>query len=261
MNLLNNAVKFTGAGGVVELGVDTTLLSDTRAQDVITVRDNGCGMSEKFLAHMFEPFEQERNRYSASVQGTGLGLAIVKKIVDAMKGTIEVESKTGVGTCFTVTLAYDYRVAQKKTRRPETETFEGLAGKRLLMAEDNLINMEVARKTLERIGILVEHAKDGVEVVEMFAKSPNAYYNAILMDVRMPNNDGLEATRDIRQLERSDARTIPIIAMTADAFVEDMERTRRAGMDDHLSKPVKREQLYSTLNRWMGEAAEIREME
>lgn len=261
MNLLNNAVKFTGAGGVVELGVDTTLLSDTRAQDVITVRDNGCGMSEKFLAHMFEPFEQERNRYSASVQGTGLGLAIVKKIVDAMKGTIEVESKTGVGTCFTVTLAYDYRVAQKKTRRPETETFEGLAGKRLLMAEDNLINMEVARKTLERIGILVEHAKDGVEVVEMFAKSPNAYYNAILMDVRMPNKDGLEATRDIRQLERSDARTIPIIAMTADAFVEDMERTRRAGMDDHLSKPVKREQLYSTLNRWMGEAAEIREME
>lgn len=261
MNLLNNAVKFTGDGGVVELKVDTTLLSDTRAQDVITVRDSGCGMSEEFLQRMFEPFEQERNLYSASVQGTGLGLAIVKKIVDAMQGTIEVESQKGVGTCFTVTLSYDYRMAQKKTQRPELETFEGLAGKRLLMAEDNLINMEVARKTLERVGILVEHAKDGVEVVEMFAKSANAYYDAILMDVRMPNKDGLEATEDIRQLERKDAKTIPIIAMTADAFVEDMERTRRAGMDDHLSKPVKREQLYSTLNRWMGAEAERRKDE
>ncbi|MGN0484447.1 MAG: ATP-binding protein [Lachnospiraceae bacterium] len=252
MNLLNNAVKFTGKGGKVEFLLDRKKEESTgMVHETIQIRDNGCGMSEEFLSRMFQPFEQERNRYSNSVQGTGLGLAIVKKIVDAMKGTITVNSKPDKGTCFTVKFVYPYRQALKPEEKPKEETYEELAGKKLLIAEDNMINMEVARKTLEKVGIIVSHAKNGNEVVKMFDDSPKDYYDVILMDVRMPEKDGLEATKDIRNLSRPDAKTIPIIAMTADAFVEDMMRTKEAGMDDHLSKPVKREILYKTLKKWL----------
>lgn len=247
MNLLNNAIKFTEQGGSVQLEVELK----SRKKDVLAIRirvkDNGCGMSQTFIQKMFNPFEQERNSYSTSVMGTGLGLSIVKKIVESMDGQIQVKSEQAQGSEFIVDLSCKCRANQNEKNQQSVSSYETLQGKRILLAEDNLINMEVASKMMELKGMQVDHAGDGIQAVQLFAQSKEYYYDGILMDVRMPNMDGVEATEKIRKMERADARTVPIIAMTADAFLEDRKKTQQAGMDAHLSKPVERELLYQTL--------------
>lgn len=250
INLLNNAWKFTPEGGHISL--DITNLSSTNdvALDRIIVRDDGCGMTHDFIEHIFEPFAQERNRFADKVQGTGLGLPLTKRIVEAMGGAINVQSELGKGTAVTVEIPYMYRIGDTDSSGSTEhhhidETI--LAGKRILLCEDHPLNAMIAQKLLERKEMIVDCAYDGREGFEKFLSMPDHTYDAILMDIRMPVMDGLEAARRIRALDRDDAKTIPIIAMTANAFQEDRKASREAGMDEHLSKPIQLEQLYKTL--------------
>lgn len=212
---------------------------------LIIVRDEGIGVSEEFVEHLYEPFSQElRTGYAGS--GTGLGLAIVKQLVDLMGGTIACETEQGKGTTFTVRIHFD------TTEMPEGEAKDPLApidleGHRILLCEDNLLNTEIAQRLLEGKGMSVTHVENGRKGVEEFSNSEPGTFDAILMDVRMPVMDGLTASRTIRALERADAKTIPIIAMTADAFEDDVKRCLDAGMDDHVAKPIDPESLFVAL--------------
>lgn len=250
MNLLNNAWKFTPEGGHIALDINNISFSNDVALDRITVRDDGCGMSHNFIEHIFEPFAQERNRFADKVQGTGLGLPLTKIIVEAMGGVIDIKSKLGQGTIVTVEIPYRYRIGENDSpgtvEHPHIdETI--LSGKRVLLCEDHPLNSMIAQKLLERKDMIVDCAYDGREGLEKILSMPEFTYDVILMDIRMPVMNGLEATRRIRALDRKDAKSIPIIAMTANAFQEDRQASREAGMDEHLSKPIQLEQLYKTL--------------
>lgn len=255
MNLLNNAIKFTPEGGHVSLSFNNLGFTDTISTDQIIVEDDGCGMSEEFLTRVFEPFEQERNEYSDTAQGTGLGLALARQTARAMGGDITVESTRGVGSKFTVVFPYEYRrarcadgscpAAPAAPDNPEA----GLEGLSVLLCEDNQVNAIVARRLLENRGCMVDWAKDGEEGLGKFTSSPHGHYDAILMDVRMPKLDGIETTRAIRAFDRPDAGTMPIIAMTANAFSADRQRCLDAGMNAYLTKPVNPEKLYRELAR------------
>ena len=248
VNLLNNAYKFTPAGGTVELKVENVSLENNRAIDRLTVRDTGCGMSEDFIKNkIFKPFSQENNRYSKTLNGTGLGLTLVKEIVERMGGTIEVSSEQDKGTTFTVMLAFDYRIP--KAEKAETlKKYDSsvLAGARILLVDDHPLNLKIARALLEKEGVEVEQAENGKEALDMFAASKKPY-SAVLMDIRMPVMDGLSAAKAIRALGTEDAKRVPIIAMTANAFEEDVKKSREAGMNTHLAKPVSPRVLYETL--------------
>lgn len=253
MNLLNNAYKFTPGGGTIEMEIKNLTHDEKHAVDQVTIRDTGCGMSEEFLKNgIFKAFSQEQNEFSNSLRGTGLGLAIVKEIVEKMNGTIEVTSKLHEGTTFIVTLAYDYRVQKKKIvdAMPECD-IKKLTGRLLLLADDHPLNRKIIKLLLEKVGMIVEEAENGAEAVKLFEASEVEYYSAILMDIRMPIMDGLDATRAIRALERPDAGTVPIIAITANDFAEDIRKSREAGMNTHLAKPVEPQLLYETLVREM----------
>ena len=254
-NLLSNAAKFTPMGGDVWF----TLRCETADNDMLkmrfTVRDNGVGMSEEFLQHLYDPFTQEHSQLNDKTKGTGLGLPIVKSLVETMGGTISVKSKLGVGTEFVVTL---YAGIVKESGKPETPEEEkaNLSGLRILLVEDNEINSYVGKLVLEEAGCIVKTAANGGAAVDIFKASKPFSIDAILMDVRMPVMDGLEATRAIRALKRYDAATVPIIAMTADAFTEESKRTIDAGMNAHLSKPLQPELLYSTLAKYTRKAVD-----
>ncbi len=250
-NLLSNAAKFTPEGGDVWFEVTNLEAENGKLRIKFVVRDNGIGMSEEFQKHLFEPFAQEHSGLSDRTKGSGLGLPIVKSLVDAMGGTISVKSKLGEGTEFTVIFDVDI-VAKAEIESPAVERrkCESLKGMHILLVEDNEINTFLAKVILENAGCIVTEAVNGKEAVDSFSESEPFFFDVILMDVRMPVMDGLEATRTIRQLSRPDAVSVPIIAMTADAFDEERKRTIEAGMNYHLSKPFDSQSLYDVLNRY-----------
>jgi len=252
-NLLSNAVKFTPEGGEIRVTVNESMLPEGKVRITASVRDNGVGMSEEFQKVLFDPFSQEHRSDSSGMRGTGLGLAIVKKIIEAMNGTISVKSKAGEGTEFVFTMDCEYTAAENEGHGTEAaepgNSPEMLRGKHVLLCEDHPLNQEIAEKLLEEKGMIVDIAENGEAGVKHFARSSVFYYDAILMDIRMPVMDGCEATREIRALSRSDARKIPVIAMTADAFSEDTKRFFDAGMNDHVVKPIDPNVLYGVLCR------------
>ena len=249
-NLLSNASKFTPTGGTVEFLSETIPAKDGLVGVRFYVRDNGIGMSEEFLEHMYDPFSQERSTIGDSTKGTGLGLPIVKSLVDAMGGTISVRSQLGHGTEFTVEL-YVEPARMESTGLAGTMDKDKLRHARILLVEDNEINIYVAQAILEKVGCQLEIAKNGMEAVETFKASPEDHFDAILMDVRMPLMNGIEATKVIRAMDRKEAKSIPIIAMTADAFDEERQNTLDAGMNYHLAKPINPDKLYSILSEYL----------
>ena len=251
MNILSNACKFTDENGYVSLSYERVVEDDRYAKEIIKVKDNGCGMSKEFLKRIFNPFEQERTAGTSSIQGTGLGLTISRNIAREMCGDITVESELGIGSTFTLVYRYEYRTVDVNEpysiEKEEEREFEKLRGKKVLLAEDNPQNATIAIKILEKCGIIVEHASDGKEAVMLYKSNPAYTYDAILMDVRMPKVSGLQAAKTIRNQEKEDADDIPIIAMTANAFAEDREKSIEAGMNAHLAKPVEPDELYNML--------------
>jgi signal transduction histidine kinase/CheY-like chemotaxis protein len=249
-NLLSNAVKYTREGGRIDCAVKAAILSDGRMDFRISVSDNGIGMSKKFQSVLFDPFTQEARDDNSEFRGSGLGLAITKRLVDLMGGTISVDSESGKGSTFTVEMTADCECSQGSPEGIQPEDGGGisaLAGKHILLCEDHPLNQEIARAILEEKNITVEIADDGQRGVSLFSRSPVGYYDAVLMDIRMPVMDGYEAARAIRSLARRDAGTVPIIAMTADAFADDVQKCLEAGMNGHVAKPVDPDALYRVL--------------
>ncbi len=246
-NLVSNAIKFTLPGGTVEILAEAFAIGGSQVQLTLKVSDTGIGISKEFLPKIFIPFEQENKTISTSYTGTGLGLAIVKKLVEMMGGSIAIASEQGVGSEFTVVLIFEIASDQKASVVKTPAFLDCLDGKRVLLCEDHPLNVQIATKLLEKQGMLVDHAENGQVALDMFAQSEIGYYDAILMDIRMPVMDGLSATRAIRQLGRPDALTIPIIAMTANAFDEDVKASLSSGMNEHLAKPIDPQLMYQAL--------------
>ncbi len=259
INILGNAVKFTESPGRVMLDVKQTAEGETTRTLSFCMSDTGVGMDAEFIPKIFESFSQESTSHSHSYGGTGLGMAITKNFVDMMGGDIKVESKKGAGSTFTVSVPLG--ASGRKYEDTLSESADGfdiqgiLAGRRVLMAEDVEQNAEILADLLELEEVECEHALNGEAALRMFNESPVGYYDAILMDVRMPVMDGLTATRGIRGLSRKDAQTIPVIAMTANVFEDDVRQTLAAGMDAHLAKPVEPERLYATLAKLISEGS------
>ena len=253
VNLINNAIKFSSKNETVELIIHVDALCEDKKRVTFTVRDYGCGMSETFLSRMYEPFEQGGRNENDTETGTGLGLTIVKKLVDLMGGTISCKSRPGEGTEFKVVLEAEVyqgssEVADKGVADKAAEqNLDILKGKRVLLCEDHPLNAEIARKLLEHVGMQVEVAENGRLGIEKMKASEEGYYQAVLMDIRMPEMNGLEAARAIRGLNRQDALQIPIIAMTANAFEDDRRKSLEAGMNGHLAKPIDAVELYQML--------------
>lgn len=248
-NLLSNSAKFTPAGGHVTLKYHVDDLPDGTAELKLAVIDDGIGMSEEFQRKMFESFSQERESETAKIEGTGLGLAIVKSLVDLMGGTIEVESKLGQGTAFYLSIPAEIAPDQAPAEQAAADEVKSIAGKHVLLFEDNDVNAQIATRMLEQEGVVVKRASDGAEGLAAFLASTPYHYDAVLMDLRMPHMNGFEAARAIRATERDDADAVPIIAMTANAYDEDARKCLEAGMNAHLSKPVEPAALFSTLAR------------
>lgn len=256
MNLLSNAVKYTPEGGTVELEVYEEPFPDKDKICLVSiVRDNGIGMSEKFMKEMYSQFSRAIDTRVNKVQGSGLGLAIVKKIVDQMNGTIEATSRLHEGTTFRVTLDVPFIREQEVSETTAEIPFFKLRPSRiiktLLIAEDNDLNYEILEEQLEMYGIHCGRAVNGKECVQLFEIDPSGTYDAILMDMQMPVMNGLDATRAIRRLPSPESKQIPIIALTANAYLEDVQKCKEAGMNDHMSKPVQIEQIIRTVERWM----------
>ena len=251
MNIISNAVKYNRVGGEIRLGCCEKPSADPEtAQIEFTCADTGIGMSEEFQKHVFEPFAQERNTARSEYGGTGLGMPIAKSLAEKMGGTLSFVSRQGVGTTFTLSLPFRICHAPEKRNKPKRllQT-SSIAGLHVLVAEDNRMNMEIAEFVLNVEEAFIIKAVNGEEAVRIFADSRPGEIDAILMDVMMPVMDGLEATRRIRAMKRPDARTIPIIAMTANAFAEDRQRAFAAGMDMHIAKPLEGSEMVETLER------------
>ena len=247
MNLLCNAGKFTDENGSVSLQVKETASGEGTGSYEIRIRDTGIGMSREFAERLFIPFERERTSTVSRIQGTGLGLAITKNIVDMMGGQITVQTEKGKGTEFIITVGFPLAEPEEEIRSGGEETsFEGM---RALLVEDNMINMEIAQMLLEQEGFLIETAENGKTALEMTAASRQGYYDVILMDIQMPVMDGYTATRAIRSLPDPGLAGIPIIAMTANAFQEDIRKAEEAGMNGHIAKPLDIPAMKETLRQ------------
>ena len=253
-NLVSNAVKYTGAGGTIRCDVTQKPgEKESWCNMVITVADNGIGMSQEFQKHIFEPFERERTSTISKVEGSGIGMGIVKKLVGLMGGTVEVESRIGVGSTFTVTIpcriASEDEIQAKRETGPSDQ--KSLFGVKILLAEDNDLNAEIAVELLQEEGCTVDRAKDGVECVDMLEKAANGTYQLILMDIQMPVMNGYDAAKKIRRMDDPQKADIPIIAMTANAFSEDKQAALDAGMNDHIAKPINMNVLVPTLRKYL----------
>ena len=253
-NLVGNAVKYTGAGGTIRCGITQKPgEKEGWCDTVVTVADNGIGMSQEFQKHIFEPFERERTSTISKVEGSGIGMGIVKKLVGLMGGTVEVESRIGVGSTFTVTIpcriASEDEIQAKREINPSDQ--KCLCGTRILLTEDNDLNAEIATELLQEEGCTVDRAKDGVECVDMLEKAANGTYQLILMDVQMPVMNGYDATKKIRRMDDPQKANIPIVAMTANAFSEDKQVALDAGMNDHIAKPINMSVLVPTLRKYL----------
>lgn len=241
LNVVSNSIKYTNPHGKITVSIDELDSEDEKnANYKVVVEDNGIGMSQDYLPHIFEEFSREHTSTETRVAGTGLGLPIVKALVDRMGGTIEVESEEGKGTRFIMKFSFPVSLenqVREKEKQNIPDITEKLEGKRILLAEDNELNAEIAETVLEETGIKVKHVEDGIQCIEELKKMPEKYYDVILMDVQMPNMDGYTATQRIRDLDDSRAE-IPIIAMTANAYDEDRRKAQEAGMDGFLAKPL-----------------------
>ena len=253
-NLVSNAVKYTGVGGTIRC--DITQKPGEKegwCDTVVTVADNGIGMSQEFQKHIFEPFERERTSTVSKVEGSGIGMGIVKKLVGLMGGTVEVESKIGVGSTFTVTIPS--RIASEDETQAKRDTAssdkKSLSGVKILLTEDNDLNAEIAIELLQEEGCTVDRAKDGVECVDMLEKAANGTYRLILMDIQMPVMNGYDAAKKIRRMDDPQKADIPIIAMTANAFSEDKQAALDAGMNDHVAKPINMNILVPTIQKYL----------
>lgn len=253
-NLLSNAIKYTAKGGQVALivqGLPQTTQGYVHMRFEVT--DNGIGMPPEFVQHIFEPFSREKNSTFSGVQGAGLGMTITKSLVDLMGGNISVESVPGQGSTFKVEL--ELRPAEEASEcpcqsKPDEKDFS-LEGLRLLVAEDNDINAEILMEVLDMEGAICERAVNGREAVTLFQSKPEAYYDGVLMDIQMPEMNGYEAAQELRSLDRADAADILIVAMTANAFAEDVQKSMVAGMNAHIAKPVDLKVLKSVLSKLM----------
>ena len=253
-NLVSNAVKYTGACGTIHCDITQKPgKKEGWCDTVITVADNGIGMSQEFQKHIFEPFERERTSTVSKVEGSGIGMGIVKKLVGLMGGTVEVESKIGVGSTFAVTIPC--RIASQEEAQAKRETGssdkKSLSGTKILLAEDNDLNAEIAVELLREEGCTVDRAKDGVECVDLLEKAANGTYQLILMDIQMPVMNGYDAAKKIRRMDDLPKANIPIIAMTANAFSEDKQAALDAGMNDHVSKPINMNILVPTIQKYL----------
>lgn len=238
LNILTNAIKYNKPGGSAETWLDEIPIDDTHSNYVFRIADTGVGMSEEFIKHLFEPFSREHTDAGTSYQGTGLGMAITKELLDLMGGSIEVESKLGVGSTFTMKIPFEICTDAEETEKADVHEDVRLDGMRILLVEDNSLNMEIATFMVETAGAVVTPARNGREAVDVYRSHPAGSFDIVLMDVMMPEMDGLEATRQIRASGLSDAGSIPIIAMTANAFAEDVKKCKAAGMNEHIAKPL-----------------------
>ena len=252
MNILSNAVKYNKENGDIYISC-REIVSDQPEMTTIefTCRDTGIGMTEAFQKQIFEPFAQEHTGSRTRFAGTGLGMPITKKLIEKMGGTITFESEEGAGTTFVIRVPF--RIDTDKGCRAEIEEKPGvsISGMCILLAEDNEMNMEIAEFVLQNEGAVVTKAWNGQEAVEIFEKSRPDEFDVILMDIMMPVMNGYEATKRIRSLEREDAKEIPIIAMTANAFTEDRLTAKEAGMNEHIAKPVDAELLVKVIYEWV----------
>lgn len=253
LNIVSNAIKYTPRGHTIHISLNEVASDDKQAQYVFTCTDTGIGMSEEYLSHIFEEFSREETSVKNEVPGTGLGLPIVKSIIELMEGTIQVESKQNIGTKITVTLPFD--IAEKKDvsgkQEPKQPSRAEEKPYRILLAEDNALNAEIALELLKGAGFLVEHAADGQACVDMLSRAEEGYYDLILMDVQMPILNGYEATKKIRQLENRKKAEIPILAMTANAFSEDQQAALEAGMNEHVAKPIDMNVLLRVMMKYL----------
>lgn len=248
LNLLSNAVKYTGQGGIIMVSLrDTVPTSEGVADLIVTVEDNGAGMTEEFVRRIFDPFEREITPETSQEQGTGLGMPIVKSIVERMNGTIHVDSKLGKGSCFTVSVPVRIPESSGEDRGADMRREEGVSeetvrekcrGKRFLLVDDNELNREIAQEILQMFGARVDLACDGQQAVDILMLSDAGKYDAVFMDIQMPVKDGYEATREIRASGRNDLKKLPVFAMTANAFQSDVQDALSAGMNAHIAKPL-----------------------
>jgi len=243
MNLLTNAIKFSNSGGTVRFAC-----TKDGSRFTFIVKDEGIGIDPEFQKHMFEPFSQEDSANSKAA-GSGLGLAIVKSIANAMGGTIQVYSKKGQGTTFTIVLTLQpCSESEQNPVKVSVQSLESLKGKHVLICEDNVLNMEIEASILEHAGMIVTKAENGKEGLDIFLKSINCYYDAVLMDLRMPVLDGISAAKALRSLPRPDAQKVYILAISADAFQENVQEAMEAGMNGHIAKPINADILLQTLS-------------
>ena len=251
LNIISNAIKYTSDGDSIHVEVHEAVSENpSKIRYIFSCEDTGIGMSEEYLPHIYEEFSREHTSTENKVPGTGLGLPIIKSMIELMGGSIQVESKQGIGTKFTVDLSFDMASEEEvygSQNTIKTSAIHTIKGKRILIAEDNELNAEIAKTVLEDAGALVTRVEDGQQAVELFKEKPAGTFDAILMDLMMPVMDGYTATKEIRSLERSDAKTIPIIAMTANAFQEDAEKCIAVGMNAHLAKPLDIEKVMITI--------------
>lgn len=261
INILGNAIKYTPDGGKISMEVTE---KSTNKEDLccfeFVIQDNGIGMSKEFLPHLFLPFEREHNDKTSKIQGTGLGMVITKNIIQLMNGDIQVESEPGVGTKFVVTVYMGLQNGVSPARQVSTDKTENILNyiasldyskKKILLVEDNELNREVATEIIALTNAKIEVAENGKAVLNMIVERPAYYYDLIFMDIQMPVMDGYEATRAIRQLTDDYTKEIPIIAMSANAFAEDVIAARQAGMNDHIAKPLDLKKLAEAFEQWM----------
>ena len=244
VNIISNAIKYTDAGGIITFSVKEVSCDEEDVHFEFIISDTGIGMSKEFAEHIFEPFAQEDAENRSSYRGTGLGMSIVKNLISKMKGSITLHTVKGEGTTFIITLPVKLDTVCIEKEDTEEVTIEGM---RILLVEDNKLNLEVAQYILEDAGGKVSVAKNGLEALECFKQSSENYFDAVLMDVMMSVMDGLTATQEIRKLKRKDAKTVPIIAITANVFNEDVIAAKKAGMNEYIAKPLDFDKLIHTL--------------